>query len=231
MKPSTTKTMAWTTMTAQKARLGRSAARESGRESAPGRGRRCPPARRPRSHRKIAWAAKVTGAPARRRRSDRAACWRCRSPGNRPPNAHHRGSCPSLAPMAAKEAPTMPHRPKPERKAELAAAAHHQQRGRERPTAMTPKCCMVIGRLAPHAHVGRQRWSATASADEANIRVLLLWVRALADRQQRDVAHRTPRHAAGRHRCFLQPCPAVFFTRPSIARATLVARLPCPQAP
>ena len=42
---------------------------------------------------------------------------------------------------------------------------------------MTPKCCMVIGRFA-HMRMSSDTMVSTASADEAFIRVLLLWVSA-----------------------------------------------------
>ena len=42
---------------------------------------------------------------------------------------------------------------------------------------MTPRCCMVTGRLA-HIRMSGDTMVSTASAEEANIRVLLLWVSA-----------------------------------------------------
>ena len=42
---------------------------------------------------------------------------------------------------------------------------------------MTPRCCMVTGRLA-HMRMSGDTMVNTASADEANISVLLPWVRA-----------------------------------------------------
>ena len=42
---------------------------------------------------------------------------------------------------------------------------------------MTPKCCMVMGRFA-HMRMSGETMVSTASAEEANISVLLLWVNA-----------------------------------------------------
>ena len=88
---------------------------------------------------------------------------------------------------------------------------------------MTPKCCMVMGRFA-HMRMSGETMVSTASAEEANIRVLLLWVSAWQIAEQRDVAHRASRHgAAGRCRRFLHLDRTIHWAR------TLVARLPCPK--
>ena len=42
---------------------------------------------------------------------------------------------------------------------------------------MTPRCCMVTGRFA-HMRMSGETMVSTASAEEANISVLLLWVSA-----------------------------------------------------
>ena len=54
---------------------------------------------------------------------------------------------------------------------------------------------MVTGRFA-HMRMSGGTMVSTASAEEANISVLLLWVSAWHIAEQPDVAQRAPRHAA-----------------------------------
>ena len=87
---------------------------------------------------------------------------------------------------------------------------------------MTPKCCMVIGRFA-HMRMSGDTMVSTASADEANISVLLLWVSAwqIASSAMLRIARRGM--PAGRRRRFLHLDRAIHWAR------TLVARPPCPK--
>ena len=87
---------------------------------------------------------------------------------------------------------------------------------------MTPRCCMVTGRLA------HMRWSgpmivSTASADEANIRVLPLWVSAW------HIASNAMLRAARRGMPAAIVGVASILTEPSIGRAPYW-RLPQPQS-
>jgi hypothetical protein len=75
------------------------------------------------------------------------------------------------SPMAAREAPTMPIA-EPERKPNLRPRRIISIEAGNTDS-MTPKCCMVMGRFA-HIRMSGDTMVSTASADEANIRVLLL---------------------------------------------------------
>src|SRR3984893_15034773 len=93
---------------------------------------------------------------------------------NRPPR-HITGKLPMPSPMAARAAPTMPIA-EPERKPNLRPRRIISiEAGKT--DSMTPKCCMVMGRLA-HMRMSGDTMVSTANADEANNRVLLLWVSA-----------------------------------------------------
>ena len=73
---------------------------------------------------------------------------------------------------------------------------------------MTPRCCMVMGRLA-HMRMSGETMVSTASADEANINVLLLCVSAwhIASKAMLRIDRRgmRPSDAAGVSCTFIDP--------------------------
>ena len=82
---------------------------------------------------------------------------------------------------------------------------------------MTPKCCMVIGRFA-HMRMSGDTMVSTASADEANIRVLLLWVSAwqIASSAMLRIARRgTPPDATAVSSTFIEPSIGAHSSRPA----------------
>ena len=82
---------------------------------------------------------------------------------------------------------------------------------------MTPKCCMVIGRFA-HMRMSGDTMVSTASADEANIRVLLLWVSAwqIASSAMLRIARRgTPPDTAAVSSTFIEPSIGAHSSRPA----------------
>ena len=123
--------------------------------------------------------------------------------------------------MAANDAPTMPIA-EPERKPNLRPRRIISiEAGKT--DSMTPKCCMVIGRFA-HMRMSGETMVSTASAEEANIRVLLLCVSAWQIASSAMLRMCAPRHAAaGRCRRFLHLDRAIHWAR------TLVVRLPPPK--
>jgi len=82
---------------------------------------------------------------------------------------------PMPSPIAAHEAPTMPIA-EPQRKPNLRPRRIIKSDAGNTDS-MTPRCCMVTGRLA-HMRRSGDTMVSTASADEANIKVLLLCVSA-----------------------------------------------------
>ena len=87
---------------------------------------------------------------------------------------------------------------------------------------MTPRCCMVTGRFA-HMRMSGETMVSTASAEEANISVLLLCVSAWQIASSAMLRSARRGTAAGRRRRFLDLYRAIHWAR------TLVARLPCPK--
>ena len=104
--------------------------------------------------------------------------------------------------MAAHEAPVMPNS-EPMRKPNLRPRRIISIEAGNTDS-MTPRCCMVTGRFA-HMRMSGGTMVSTASAEEANISVLLPWVSAWQNRQQADIAQRAARHAVRRWPAFPQP--------------------------
>src|ERR1700722_10156404 len=112
--------------------------------------------------------------------------------------------------MAAREAPTMPIA-EPERKPTLRPRRIISSEAGQTDS-MTPKCCMVIGRLAHLRNAGDTNVR-PARADEAKIRVFLLWVSGwqIASSVMLPPARRGMPPGAT---VVSSDLPAVFFTRP-----------------